>query len=183
MKKYYSRILGNKNKRWSQISALSIPNRYLLWKDNIHGYTSHWSRTEANWEIIWRTPKSLGWWTNVHHFPNSIWSSISNNVPQWIYEYTKITWFLALKYDMDYLMHHSHEPIMWSRTKIHITEEIFRQFYFKVGDAEIRKTKEYSNFLHTYCDEDHAKDIYDGRSFASTVHLWNGAIIDCCANK
>ena len=45
------------------------------------------------------------------------------------------------KHGMKYLMHHPHEPIMYSRKKIHRTEEIPHQCYFKSGDAEIRKTK------------------------------------------
>ena len=50
--------------------------------------------------------------------------------------------FLDLKNGMEYLMHHPHEPIIYSRKKIHKTEEIPHQCYLKSGDAEIRKTKE-----------------------------------------
>ena len=50
--------------------------------------------------------------------------------------------FLALKHGMEYLMPHSHKPIMYSRKKMHRTEESYLQCYSKAGDAEIRKTKE-----------------------------------------
>ena len=91
--------------------------------------------------------------------------------------------FLALKNDMEYITDHKHEPIMYSRNKIHITEEIPHQFYFKSGDAEIRKTKECSNFLHTYCDVDHERGVSDRRTVTFTVHLFNGTIIYWCAKK
>ena len=41
----------------------------------------------------------------------------------------------------------------------------------------INKNKEYSNFLHTYCYANHARDIFDRRSVKSTVHLFNGTLI------
>ena len=85
--------------------------------------------------------------------------------------------FLALVHGMEYLMHHPHEPIMYSRKKIHRTDEIPCCCYFKVGDAKIRKNKEYSNFLHTYFDSYHAIDISGRISFTSTVHIFNGTII------
>ena len=47
--------------------------------------------------------------------------------------------FLALKHGMEYLMHHPHEPIMYSRNKIHRTDKIPHQCYFKAGYLEIRK--------------------------------------------
>ena len=50
--------------------------------------------------------------------------------------------FLALKHGVEYLMHHPHKPIMYSRNKNHRTEESPHQCYFKVGYAEISKTKE-----------------------------------------
>ena len=49
--------------------------------------------------------------------------------------------FLALKHGMEYLMHHTHETIMYSRNKTHITEKSPHKCYFKSGDAEISKTK------------------------------------------
>ena len=91
--------------------------------------------------------------------------------------------FLALKHGMEYFMYHPHEPIMYSRKKIHKTEKSPHQCYFKAGYSEIIKNKEYSNFLHTYCDENHAKDISDRRSVTSTVHLFNGTVIDWYAKK
>ena len=80
-------------------------------------------------------------------------------------------------------MHHPHEPIIYSRKKINKTEDIPHQCYFKAGDPEIRKTKEYSNFLHTYFDADHARDISDRRSITFTFHLLNDTMTDCCAKK
>ena len=32
--------------------------------------------------------------------------------------------FLAIKHGMEHIMHHPHEPIIYSRNKIHRTEEI-----------------------------------------------------------
>ena len=61
--------------------------------------------------------------------------------------------------------------------------ESLQTYYFKAGDVEINKNKESSNFLHTYCDADHAKYLADRRSVTSTVHLFNGNFIDWCAMK
>ena len=91
--------------------------------------------------------------------------------------------FIALKHDKEYLMHHPNEPIMYSRNKIHKTEEIPHQCYFKSGDAEIRKNQEYSNFLHTYCDAAHCIDISNKGSVIYTVHDLNDTLIDECAKK
>ena len=84
---------------------------------------------------------------------------------------------------MEHLIHHPHETIMKPRNKIIRTEYIPLQCYFKAGYAEISKTKEYSKFLHKYCDSDHARDISGRHSVTSTVHLFNGTIIDWCAKK
>ena len=54
---------------------------------------------------------------------------------------------------------------------------------FKPGDAEISKNKEYSNFLRTYFDADHAMDISGIRSVTSIVHLFNGNTIEWFAKK
>ena len=43
--------------------------------------------------------------------------------------------FLALKHDMEYLMHRPHEPIMYSRKNIYKIDESPHQCYFKAGDA------------------------------------------------
>ena len=67
--------------------------------------------------------------------------------------------------------------------KNHITEESTHKCYFKAGDAEISKNKEYSNLLHTYCDADHERDISDRHSVTSSFHLFNSTIIDWCAKK
>ena len=46
--------------------------------------------------------------------------------------------FLDLKHVMEYLMHHPHEPIMYSRKNIYNNHEIPHQCLFKTGDAEIK---------------------------------------------
>ena len=58
--------------------------------------------------------------------------------------------FPDLRPGMEYLIHHPHEPIMYSRKNIFMTNEIPHQCFFKTGDAEIMKNWEYFNFLHTY---------------------------------
>ena len=55
--------------------------------------------------------------------------SIYMNAPE---EYT----LLAIKHDMEYLIHHPHKPIMHSRRKIYKTHERIHQCYFKADDAE-----------------------------------------------
>ena len=80
-------------------------------------------------------------------------------------------------------MNHQHEPIMYSRKKFFKTNKIPHQLFSKVGDEDINKNQEYSNFLHKYCDADHARNIYGRRSVTSTVHLSDGTIIDWCAKK
>ena len=47
----------------------------------------------------------------------------------------------------------------------------------------MRKTKKLSNLLHTYCDVDHARDISNRQSVTSTVHIFNGTIINWSAKK
>ena len=84
---------------------------------------------------------------------------------------------------MEYLMHNPHEPIMYSSKNIHKNEESPYQCYFKAGDTEIRKTKEDSNFIHTFCDEYHSRDISDRNSVTSTVNHLNGTIIGWCSKK
>ena len=63
------------------------------------------------------------------------------------------------------------------------TNEIPHQCFFKADDAGINKKQEYSNFLHTYCDEDHARYLSDRLSVTSTAHLFNGTSIEWCVNK
>ena len=84
---------------------------------------------------------------------------------------------------MEYIMHHTHVPIMYSRKKINKTEYSTHQGQFKAGDAETIKTKEYANFLHTCCNTYHARDISDRLPVTSTVHLFNGNITTWCAKK
>ena len=91
--------------------------------------------------------------------------------------------FLAIKHGMEYLMHHQHEPIMYSRKKFYKNHEISHQCLFKAGDAEINKNQEQSNFLHTYCDADHARYIYRRLSVTSTVYLFNETLIYWFSNK
>ena len=91
--------------------------------------------------------------------------------------------FLALIHGMKYIMNHLNEPIMYSRENNFKVNEIPHQCFFKIGSAETTKNQEQSNFLHTYCDEYYALDIYDKRYVTSTSHLFNGTIIDWCAKK
>ena len=60
---------------------------------NIHSSWLHFSLDKSwkNWYITWRIPKSLVWWTHAHHCPKSVWSSISHNAPQCVYEFTNRT--------------------------------------------------------------------------------------------
>ena len=46
-----------------------------------------------------------------------------------------------------------------------------------------KKKKEYTKFLHIYCDADHARDIDDRLSVTSTVHIFNITLIDLCTKK
>ena len=48
--------------------------------------------------------------------------------------------FFDIKHGMEYLMHHTHEPIMQSRPKFYKTHEIPHQCFFKEGDSEIKKS-------------------------------------------
>ena len=91
--------------------------------------------------------------------------------------------FLSLRHGMEYHMHHPHEPIMYSRKNILKLNESPRQLLFKVGSAESSKIQEESNFIHTYCDTYHARDISDRRSFTLTYHLWNVTFINWCDKK
>ena len=42
--------------------------------------------------------------------------------------------FIACKHGMEYLMHYTHEPIMYPGKKIHINEKVPHQCYFKAVD-------------------------------------------------
>ena len=86
--------------------------------------------------------------------------------------------FLSLRNGMEYLLHHPHEPIIYSRKKIFKLNEILHQYFFGLVSAEINKTQEYCNFLHTYCDTDHARDICDRISIMSIDHLFSVTFID-----
>ena len=56
--------------------------------------------------------------------------------------------FLAIKHDMKYLVHHPHEPIMYSRSKIYKTYESPHQCYFKAGYLDIRKKNTLTSFTY-----------------------------------
>ena len=64
--------------------------------------------------------------------------------------------FISLRYAMEYITRHPHEPIIYSRDKFLKLNEIPNQCLFKAGSAEIKKTQEYSKFLHKYCNTYHA---------------------------
>ena len=53
--------------------------------------------------------------------------------------YTTENSFISLKYVMEYLMHHPHEPIVYSRNNIFKLNETTHKFFFKAGSAEIKK--------------------------------------------
>ena len=67
--------------------------------------------------------------------------------------------------------------------EIYVTEEIPNECYFKSGDAEISKNKEYSNFLNTYCNAYHVRDISYRLLVTSIVRIFDGTIIDWCDKK
>ena len=50
---------------------------------------------------------------------------------------------LSLRYGMEYLVHHPHEPIMYSRKKALIINDITHQYFFKADSAETNKNHEY----------------------------------------
>ena len=85
---------------------------------------------------------------------------------------------LALRHGMEYLMHHPHEPITYSRNKNLKLNEIPHQCFFKAGSSEKNKNKEYSNFLHKYDDAYHAQYVSDICSFISKFHLFNDTVIE-----
>ena len=91
--------------------------------------------------------------------------------------------FVALRHGMEYLMHHPHEPIIYSRKKNVKTNDRPHQCFFKVGDEEVKNNQEYSNALHTYYDAYHAIHLYDIQSVTSTLHLFNGTLIGLCTKK
>ena len=47
--------------------------------------------------------------------------------------------FLAIRHGMEYIMHHPHLSIIYSKRKIYKTHEIPHKRYFKAGDSEISK--------------------------------------------
>ena len=80
-------------------------------------------------------------------------------------------------------MQKPHEPIMYPRNIITRVNDTPHQYFFKAGSTEMNKNQEYSNFFHTYCDADHARDLYDRRSVTSIYHPFKGTVIDCCTKK
>ena len=91
--------------------------------------------------------------------------------------------FLALCHDMEYLMHHPHESIMYSGNKVFEVNDIPLRCFFKPGKAEINQIQQYSSFLHAYCDANHARDLTDSLSVTSNYHLFNGTIATSCFKK
>ena len=69
---------------------------------------------------------------------------------------------------------------MYSGKKIHKTGKSPHQCYFKSGDAEISRNKEYSNFI---CDVDNYRYISDRRSVTYTFYLFDDILIYWCDNK
>ena len=49
--------------------------------------------------------------------------------------------FLSLRHGMGYLMHHSNEPIAYSRNENYKLNDIPHQCFFKEGSTEIKKTR------------------------------------------
>ena len=90
---------------------------------------------------------------------------------------------IALKHGMEYIIHHPHEPIMYSGKKIYKNHERSHQCYLKTGNVEINKNQEYPNFIHTHCNVDHAIYISYIRLVKSKVHLFNGNLIEWSAKK
>ena len=78
---------------------------------------------------------------------------------------------------MEYLMHHQHEAIMYLRKNIFKLNERPVQCFFKACSAEINQPQKYFNFLNTYCDADHARNISYRLSVTSPYHLFNVTII------
>ena len=46
--------------------------------------------------------------------------------------------FLTLQHGMEYIVYHQHEPIIYSRKRIFITNEIPLQYLFKAVSVEIK---------------------------------------------
>ena len=85
--------------------------------------------------------------------------------------------FTSLKNDMEYLMHHPEESIMYSKKKV---AKIMKAptTIFQIRRCINQQNQEYSNFLHTYYDADHTRDLYERLSVTSTVHIFNSDLID-----
>ena len=62
---------------------------------------------------------------------------------------------LALRYGMEYLMHHPYESIMYPINKMFKTNPT--SIFLKMRRC---RNQEYSNFLRTYFDAYHARDVY-----------------------
>ena len=89
----------------------------------------------------------------------------------------------SLIHGMEYIMHHPHEPIMYSRNQNLKINKSTHQWFFNERSTDIINNQEYYNFLHTYRDTYYARDISDRRFVTSTDHLFNGTIINWCAIK
>ena len=75
---------------------------------------------------------------------------------------------------------HTHEPIMYSSNNIYKLNEIPHQCLFKAGISEINETQEYFDFLHTYCDANHARYLTDRCAITSTDQLFDRTAIEWC---
>ena len=78
---------------------------------------------------------------------------------------------------MQYLMYHQSEHIIYSGNNIFRLNKIPLKCFFNADSVEINQTKEYYNFLHTYCDVYNSRGLIYRRSFTSTDHIFNGIII------
>ena len=88
--------------------------------------------------------------------------------------------FQVLHQAMEYLYHHPHVPIMYPRKPLCRKRQL--ECHFKRGTAEY-KTNPYISFIDNYNDGDLARDLRDRRSVTSTVHLFNGVIVDWQSKK
>ena len=101
----------------------------------------------------------------------------------WVYYDPAEPTFITFIHGIEYIIHHQHKPIISTMKIIFKTNKSPLQCFFNTSSADINQTQEYSNFLHTYCDVDHAGYLRDRLSVNSTSHLFNGTIIDWCANN
>ena len=90
---------------------------------------------------------------------------------------------LTLFHGMQYPIYPHRWLIMYSRKNIFKANESPLQCLFKSGKSGINQTQQYSNFIHTYCDTDRARDSTYRHSVIYNSRLFNGTIVDWCSNK